>query len=267
MTHVVNGSWLLRRPTRGRIRARLFCIPYAGVGASAYRLWSSGLPSELEVCPVQLPGRETRLREPALQRIDALVDALVPALLPHLDLPFAIFGHSMGAVLASEVTIALQQRGGPLPEHLFISGRRAPHIADPDPALGGLSDADFVAEINRRYGGIPAELLRDQEMMALLLPGLRADITALEAYAPGTLEPIACPLSVFGGTEDSRAPRAHLEAWREYAAGTFRVRMFPGDHFYLNPRRSELLMDISATLAASLQSAGTPGARTQEVAR
>lgn len=252
MTDVLSGNWLVRKPAHGRARARLFCFPFAGVGASAYRLWSAGLPTELEVCAVQLPGRESRWREAPHIRIDTLVAALLPELLPYLDLPFAFFGHSMGGVLAAETTLALSGRAGPMPQHLFISARRAPHLPDPDPPLGELSDGDFIAELNRRYGGIPPEVLRDEEMMALVLPGLRADIRALESYRPPPAARISCPLSVFGGTVDSRASAAQLEAWRALADGEFRTRMFSGDHFYINSRRAEVLADISATLAPML---------------
>ena len=265
MTDVLSGNWLVRKHAHGRPRARLFCFPFAGAGASAYRLWSTGLPAELEVCAVQLPGREGRWREPPHTRIDTLVAALLPELQPHLDLPFAFFGHSMGGVLAAETTLALSARAGPMPQHLFVSARRAPHLADPDPLLADLSDADFIAEINRRYGGIPAEVLRDEEMMALVLPGLRADVRALESYRSLPAARIGCPLSVFGGTEDSRASAAQLEAWRELANAGFRMRTFPGDHFYINPRRADVLADISATLAPMLRSEPA-SARSREAA-
>jgi surfactin synthase thioesterase subunit len=219
-----------------------------------YRLWAAGLPSDLEVCAVQLPGRESRLREPPLARIDLLVEGLLPVLRPLLDLPFALFGHSMGAVLATEVTMALASTGGPLPQHLFVSSRRPLDFPDPDTPLAGLSDADFVSEINKRYGGIPDEILQDAEMMELLLPSLRADIAALENHVPLRPTRIALPLSVFGGTHDKRVPPAHLQAWRSAAAGEFRVRLFEGDHFYITPRRVEVLADIAATLAPFLRS-------------
>jgi len=255
MSDQVGNTWLVRRGVPGRVvRARLFCFPYAGVGASAYRLWATGLPPALEVCAVQLPGREGRFREPPLDRIDAAVAALLPVLRENLDLPFAFFGHSMGAVVATELTLALAAAGAPLPQHLFVSARRAPHLPDPDTPLGGLSDAEFVEEIDRRYGGIPAAVRQDSEMMALLLPSLRADIAALENHVPRRPTLITVPLSVFGGSHDPRVPREHLEAWRRAAAGEFRMRVFDGDHFYLTPRRAEVLAEVATTLAPMLQS-------------
>jgi len=256
MSDTTLDSWLVRRPVHGQtVRGRLFCFSYAGGGPSAYRLWAAGLPPGLELCAVQLPGREARYREPAYTRIEAAVAALLPALRPHLDLPFAFFGHSMGAVVASELTAALAASGGPVPQHLFLSARRAPGIPDPDAPISGLSDAAFVAELNRRYGGIPAEVMQDEELMSLLLPSLRADIGALENYVAAPQMRISVPLSVFGGGDDLRVRLAHLEAWRQVATDEFRLRIFVGDHFYINPRRAEVLAEVSATLAPMLQSA------------
>jgi medium-chain acyl-[acyl-carrier-protein] hydrolase len=246
------SPWLWRPQARPQARARLFCFPHAGVGASAYRPWTAGLPAELELFVVQLPGRESRIREPALSSIPDIVQSLVPALAPHLDLPFAFFGHSMGAILASEVARALGANGGPMPQHLVVSGRRPPHLPDNKPALHALPDAEFAAEINRRYGGIPAELLQHADVMALLLPSLRADMKALETHRPLQRDPMHIPVSAFGGAQDNLTSREHLDAWRGETEGSFRVRTFPGDHFYLKPQLHEVLADIVATLAPLL---------------
>lgn len=248
----MNSLWLQRFLPRPHARARLFCFPYAGVGAAVYRLWPAALPTDLEVCSIQLPGRGNRMNEPALPSIPALVEALLPVLRPQLDLPFAFFGHSMGAVLANEVARALRTQGL-TPRHLIVSGRRPPHWPNPDPALHLLPDAEFVSEINRRYGGIPAEVAQHKELLDLLLPCLRADIAALETHTPSpTREPLSCPISVFGGAADPLTPRAHLDAWRSETSAAFRVRVFPGDHFYLNPGREALLADLAVTLAPLL---------------
>jgi surfactin synthase thioesterase subunit len=253
----MNNPWVYRPKPNGRAVARLFCFHHAGVGGAVYRLWPNGLPDKLEVCAVQLPGRGGRLREPLLSSISAIVDALLPALLPLLDRPFAVFGHSMGAVIGSEFVRALLDRGGPLPEHLVVSGRRPAHVPDSQPLLNVLDDAAFVAEVNLRYGGIPSEVLADAEVMALLLPALRADITALETFHPGRRAPLPCPISAFGGHHDHLTPRAHLEAWRDETLASCRVRVFPGDHFYLEAQRSLVLAELSATLGPMLGDATT----------
>jgi surfactin synthase thioesterase subunit len=216
------------------------------MGATLFRNWQAALPSSLEVCAVQLPGRESRLRETPFSAMNPLVEALLPALQPLMDRPFAFFGHSMGSAVAAELTVRLAQVGGPQPTHLFVSGRRAPHLPDPEPPLGDLPDEAFLSEINRRYGGIPREILAERELLELLVPGLRADIRALESYRPSSPLTFNCPVSVFGGSDDTRATHAQLTAWGDQARGAFRVRLFPGGHFYLNEARSQLLADIAA---------------------
>lgn len=253
----MNSPWLQRFAPKPHARARLFCFPHAGVGASVYRQWPASLPDGLELCAVQLPGRANRLREPALSSMPELVQALVPALRPHLDLPFAFFGHSMGAVLSSEVARALHAAGEPVPRHLFVSGRRPAHMPGSESLLHVLPDGEFVEQINQRYGGIPPELLQHADLMELLLPSLRADIAALEKHCPGVREPMAIPLAVFGGTDDRLTPREHLDAWRSETSAAFRVRVFPGGHFYLEGRREELLADLSVALAPLLSVAGS----------
>jgi surfactin synthase thioesterase subunit len=236
----------VRRP---HATARLVCFPYAGGGASAYRLWPRFLPDSLDVCAVQPPGRESRLREPGLRSIPALVAGLLPELLPHLDRPFALFGHSMGAVVATEVARALEAQGGPMPGHLFISARRPLHLLPTESPMHGLPDAAFVAEIQRRYGGIPEPILRDPEILALVLPALRADIEALELHRPGRRPPLRCAITAYGGIDDANVSREQLDLWRGETRSAFRMRVFPGGHFYLDPSRALLLADLAATLA------------------
>jgi surfactin synthase thioesterase subunit len=227
---------------------RLFCFPYAGIGASAFRLWPAALPADVEVVAIQLPGRETRLREKCLADMPSVIDHLLPELRARLDLPCVLFGHSMGATLAWATARALAQAGVPPPLHVIVSGRRAPRLADPEAPLRHLSDEQFVTEIDRRYGGIPAQVMADRDLMALLLPALRADIAALETYRQGEAAPLACPLTVFGGQQDARAPVAQLEAWREETSGPFQLRIFPGGHFFLNTGRAAVLAEVAAIL-------------------
>lgn len=220
-----------------------------------YRPWGAELPADVELCSVQLPGRETRLREPAFRDLAELVSELSEQILPFLDRPFAFFGHSMGALVAFELARALAAAGSASPVCLFASGRRAPRLADAEPPLTALSDEEFLAEIQRRYGGIPAEVLEHRELVELLLPGLRADIEALERYSYTPGEPLDCPIFAFGGTHDGRVTAEQLQAWREETRARFGMRIFPGGHFFTQSARAQVLDAITVALRQSAATA------------
>jgi surfactin synthase thioesterase subunit len=154
----------------------------------------------------------------------------------------------MGAVLAAEVARALADKRGPMPRHLFVSARRPPRLPGAESDLHPLGDETLVAEVQRRYGGIPQAVLQEPDLMALLLPGLRADMTALETHRPPLRPPLSCPISAFGGDADALTSRAELEAWALESTAPFRVRVFRGGHFYLVAHRAEILADLAATL-------------------
>ena len=226
---------------------RLFCFPYAGTGASIFRTWPDGLPTDVEVCPVQFPGRGTRLKEAPFTRLSSLVEALAEALVPLLDKPFAIFGHSLGALAGFELARQLRRQFGIQPVRLFVSADRAPQIPPRDRPIHALSEGDFLTEL-RRLNGIPEMILEDAELMQLVIPIVRADVAAYETYVYATEPPLDCPISGFGGLEDRRVSRADLEAWREQTSASFSLRMFPGDHFFLNTAQSPLLQVLSQEL-------------------
>lgn len=245
--------WLQRFHQRAQAELRLFCFPHAGGAPAAYRSWSAALPPHVEMVAIQAPGRGMRFREKPIDSMPALLEALVPAMLPQLDRPFAFFGHSMGATLAHAVTIALRERGGPTPLRLFVSSRRPPWMDDGRAPLHPLSDDDFVAEMTRRYGGIPPEVLAEPELLALLLPSVRADIRALETWRPECPPPLAVPVTALGGEADALVPREHLEAWRASTSSDFRIRQFPGGHFYLDGAREQVVAEILEALAVRLE--------------
>ncbi len=222
----------------------LFCFPWAGVGASAFYWWSKRLPDEVEVIAVQYPGREDRLREPALRRVSPLVDLLMRDLLPRCNRPFAFFGHSMGALLAFELAGGMARAGLPSPGHLFVSGRQAPQLPEPMAPIPDLPDEEFVAELQRRYGGVPEVIARDPEMCTIFLPAIRADLELVHSYTHEPAPPLDCGISAFGGTED-RIGREHLEGWRLQTRGSFQLHVLPGDHFFVTTQTEEVVRRVT----------------------
>lgn len=252
MAAPASPSWVKAFEPRPLARLRLFCFPYAGGGASVFRAWGSGLPSAVEVSALQLPGRESRWRDPAFRRLAPLADDITRALGPHLDRPCAFFGHSMGAALAFEVARRLVRAGGPTPVHLLVSGRCAPRVIDDEPPIFGLPREEFIAEL-RQYAGTPEEVLANDELMDLVEPLLRADFELIETY---TYEPdglqLALPLTAFTGREDVDVPLAKVLPWAAETRGAFRSHVLPGGHFFLNEHRAELLALVGRELAAHL---------------
>ena len=244
------GPWLLALRPRPWATSRLFCFPHAGGGASLFRTWPDGLPPHIEVCPVQLPGRENRLKEAAFTSLPPLITSLSSALLPWLDRPFAFFGHSMGALIAFELARALRDAHGLSPSHLFVAGCRAPHLPDPDPPIHALPEPEFVDAL-RRMQGTPEEVLQHPEMQSLILPLMRADMALVETYEYRESPPLDCPLAAIGGADDAQAPPEAIEPWREHTRGRFRSRILAGDHFFLRTERVRLLQAISEDLGRS----------------
>lgn len=248
MTHVkmkivFSTPWLTVVERRPNARIRLFCFPHAGGGASVFRTWSEGLPSTVEVCPIRLPGREGRISEPPFTRLKPLVQALAQALIRYLDKPFAFFGHSMGALVSFELARQLRRRHTLSPAHLFVSGRVAPQLPDPQPPIHALPNSKFLEEL-RRFNGIPEEILESPELMELMLPTLRADCAVDETYVYSIEPPLDCPISAFGGLQDSTVSRDSLAAWRNQTRLSFSMQMFPGNHFFLHTGQPLLLQTL-----------------------
>jgi medium-chain acyl-[acyl-carrier-protein] hydrolase len=225
----------------------LFCFPYAGGAASVFRNWSDGLPADVELCPVQLPGRGTRLTEPPYSRLSLLVEALAEGILPLLDKPFAFFGHSLGSLVSFELARELRAKHQARPVRLFVSAGPAPQIPHRGLPIHNLPEREFAAEL-RRLNGTPDELLDHRELMDIVIPSLRADFALYESYRYSAGPPLNCPISTFGGLSDQKVSHRDLEAWRDQTTVSFSIRMFPGDHFFLKTTQPLLLRALSQEL-------------------
>jgi medium-chain acyl-[acyl-carrier-protein] hydrolase len=211
-----------------------------------YHKWPQALEDFAEVHAAQLPGRESRLREPPLTRLTELCAELARAVLPFLDgRPFAFFGHSMGALLAFELARKLARETGREPVHLFVSGRPAPQ-SPRERRTFDLPEPEFIEEL-LSLNGTPREVLENAELRQLLLPTLRADFAACQTYEFEPGPPLGCPVTVFGGLQDE-VGREQLEGWGEQTTAAFNLHMFPGDHFFLNTSQRPLLDLIARDL-------------------
>lgn len=223
---------------------RLYCFPFAGGTAAAYYPWAKLLPSAVELCAIQLPGHGERINEPLVRSLDTMIDALLPVLQTQLTDPphrFAFFGHSLGALLAFELTRRLHDAGGPLPAHLFLSGRPAPNIPRSNPPLHFMNDADLDAAV-RAMEGTPDELLNNDELMALMRPIIRADFTVSETwnYVPQTTQlPVA--VTVLGGEDEFRGRLDELTDWSKITSENCKVVFFPGGHFFIQSSRDSVI--------------------------
>ena len=269
MADGVNDSrpWLLGPPPDPSAKIRLFCFPYAGAGASVFHGWQEALPltptplprgergrgeGGVAVCPVQPPGRENRLREPAFTAMAPLVQAAAKALRPYLRPPFALLGHSLGALVAFELARQLRREGAPAPACLFACGCEAPQSQQPTVRpIHALPREVFVTEL-RRMQGTPEAVLTNSELLDLFLPTLRADFAVLETYRCEPEEPLPCPVVAVGGKDDKHTSREGLAAWAGQTTGPFHLHVVPGGHFFLRTERTRLLHLLGAALGEML---------------
>jgi medium-chain acyl-[acyl-carrier-protein] hydrolase len=223
---------------------RLLCFPYAGGGASIYRQWASKLPAWVEVCAIQLPGRENRMHTPAHINMQAAIEEIATNIQPLLDKPFYLFGHSMGALISFELARFLRRSNLPQPARLFVSASRAPQMQHHNEEIHALPGREFLAGI-KKLGGTPDEILQHEELMELLLPMLRADFTLYETYRYTPEPPLSYPINAYCGTHDAEVSKEEIAGWQEQTSNTFKLEMISGDHFCIHSQQDVLLKYIS----------------------
>ncbi|SFV14432.1 thioesterase II family protein [Pseudoduganella namucuonensis] len=239
--------WLTRLCS-GAPRMRLYCFPYAGGGAEIYAGWHAALPG-VEICAVQLPGRGSRFGETPIDTLSELLAELAQLTSRDRSLPFAFFGHSLGALLAFELARYCRRHYLPLPQCLIVSGCDAPNQRKSGGALHTLPDDELIAALGR-YNGTPPQVLANAELMALLLPAIRADFALGERYAYRLQPPLALPLSVYAGKDDTLLSPETVKGWSVETSETCRTQWFNGDHFFLHAQRDAVLEALRGDLAA-----------------
>ncbi|MCU8594152.1 thioesterase II family protein [Streptomyces sp. A13(2022)] len=255
-----DSPWIRRWNDGAASRLTLICLPHAGGSAGFYRPWAALLPPEVELLAIQYPGREERFEDPGAADMAELVGAIADAVLPLLDRPYALFGHSMGSAVAWELAHELERRRVSGPRRLFASGRAAPGTA----VTGQLhrQDDDVLGAELARLGGTSREVLDDPGLRDLVLTAVRHDYRIIETYRPSPRPPLACPVHVLTGDADpelgAERSRDRAGGWAGLTTARTEVRVFPGDHFYLTPRRREVVATVLRRMDPSLST----GART-----
>ncbi|MFE9700315.1 thioesterase II family protein [Streptomyces sp. NPDC006270] len=245
--------WVLRRAPRSAPALRLICVPFAGAGPAAFQGWSGLLPESVEPWLLRLPGRESRFREEPRTEVPLVVKEAAAVLGPALDgRPYALFGHSLGALIAFELARELRRSYGAEPAHLSVSARSAPHLPLRHAVVHQLPDDLFLDALDVRFNAIPPAIRDEPQMRALYLPVLRADVTLLETYAYTEEAPLDCPITAYGGMEDPEFRGTELAEWSRHTASSHRLRMFPGGHFFLNEQRAELVSDVTEDLCRAM---------------
>jgi surfactin synthase thioesterase subunit len=245
ITESSDSAWVKRPAPDNEAKMRLFCFSYAGGTASSFRKWPEYMTDDIEICAIQLPGRENRLKDPVIKSLDAVMAQLVDELIPYMDRPFAFYGHSMGTLIAFELTRELRRRRLTGPVQLLVSGRCAPQVVDPDLQLHQLPDNEFIEGL-RKYNGTPEAVLNDRQLMAFLIPLLRADFTVCETYQYVPEPPLDCPIFAFAGVNEISSQ--YLQGWQHQTTSDFESKLYPGGHFFINTEQKEFVKNVSEIL-------------------
>ncbi|MEU9379834.1 alpha/beta fold hydrolase [Streptomyces sp. NPDC048279] len=244
MPQVSKSPWLPFAVSPGA-RIALLCLPHAGAGAGSYRAWGAGLAPHVGAYPVQPPGREKRRNEAPIREVARYVRELAPEITARLDTPYAVFGHSTGAICAFELVREFRRLGWALPERLFVAGRRAPHLPMPRHRLEELP-IEEVAEFLGALGGTPPEVLTDHLLLKQRQPLMGADFQVNEEYPYQLQEPLPVPITAFAATEDEWSTPDLVKGWVEHTSADFEMCTLSGGHFAIF-EQAETVHDVITT--------------------
>lgn len=249
-----NSDWFILDESIEPVKLRLFCLPYAGGGASIYRKWQSQMPKGVQVCRIQLPGRENRICDPVIDNTEALVDEIVDSIYPLLDCPFAIFGQSMGGLIAHRLAYSLEKRNK-VAEHVYIAAVRPPHREHPT-TIHHLPDDEFIQDLEDRQR-TSKEVIENRELMELLMPMLRADFKIAETYRVDEPEWLSSNLSVLVGDGDEQLDKNLALEWKQLAGKGFEFSVFQGGHFFVQTHSDPVLKHVKEKLFSHIRVAET----------
>lgn len=238
-------QWVRRFHPRPEAGIRLICLPHAGGGAPAYFPTSAAMTPAVEVLAVQYPGRQERRHEPLIGSVDGLADELFRVLEPDTGESYALFGHSMGAMVAYELALRFEDAGRP-PLRLFASGRRAPSRYRPDERQP-LDDESLLAEL-RELSGTDKRLFQRDDLLRAALPVIRNDYQAADAYVHSPGATVNCPITVLIGDEDPHVTVDEARSWRDHTTGGSEVLVYAGGHFYLTEHQAQVVSAIAQRL-------------------
>lgn len=243
-----NCSCWFSEPPDPRARLRLLCFPYAGGTASLFYSWQAHFPVDIQICPVELPGRAGRIDDPMPGSVAELVGRFLQEARPYLDRPFSMFGHSLGALIAFELARVMKSRGMLSPVRLFASACQAPQVFRSQRQMHHLADSEFIQAMGD-LDGTPDEILKHQELLSVLLPMLRADFRLADTYSYIAGEPLSCAITAVGGSEDGSISRGDLVAWHSQTTGPFNLWIVRGAHFFLRFQGNKLAKMIANLLS------------------
>lgn len=243
----MSTKWLPYGTQRTHARLRLLCLPYAGGNARMFRHWDAATPEGVEVCPVELPGHGTRRGEGCATSMSSLVEAMAEEMEALLNVPFAIFGYSMGGLIGFELARMLRRQYGREPAALLVAAQNAPSVPLERATARGSTDEELSAALYCS-GGMSHEALANVRFMRAFLPVLRADYTLVDTYAYASERPLQCPIHLYAGADDALVSERGQAEWRRETSGGFAVHRFPGGHYFLRDDEDRFLASVSGLL-------------------